>query len=182
MSQDRNARIEKILAAFKKDLLSLRTGRASASLVENILVEAYGGQKMPLSHTASVSVPEARTIIVSPWDKSLLGAIEKALQAANLGANPTSDGDKIRLSLPALSEERRKDLVKQAKARGEEARVALRAVRRDDRETIDKEKKAGKISEDDRDRQNESVQKDTDSAIAQVDKILSEKEKEILEF
>lgn len=181
MSNERKERIEKILAAFKKDLLSLRTGRASAGLVENIVVDAYG-QKMPLSHTASVAVPEARTILITPWDKSVISAIEKALQAANLGANPTSDGDKIRLSLPSLSEERRKDLVKQAKARGEEARVALRAVRRDDREAIEKEKKAGKMSEDDRERQNDAVQKDTDGAIAQVDKILAEKEKEILEF
>jgi ribosome recycling factor len=164
---------------LKQELGGLRTGRASASLLDPIHVEAYG-QNMPLNQLATVSVPEARLLAVQVWDKSMVHAVEKAIMAANLGLNPSSEGQLIRLRIPELNEERRKELVKVAHKYAEAARVAVRHVRRDGLDVIKKLEKDHKISKDDHDRQSNDIQKATDQTIADIDKMLTGKEKEIL--
>jgi ribosome recycling factor len=172
-------RMQGAVQVLKQELGGLRTGRASASLLDPIHVEAYG-QNMPLNQLATVSVPEARLLAVQVWDKSMVHAVEKAIMAANLGLNPSSEGQLIRLRIPELNEERRKELVKVAHKYAEAARVAVRHVRRDGLDVIKKLEKDHKISKDDHDRQSNDIQKATDQTIADIDKMLTGKEKEIL--
>jgi ribosome recycling factor len=166
-------------AVLKTELSGLRTGRASAHLLDPVMVEAYGAQ-MPLNQVATTSVPEPRLISVNVWDRSLVHAVEKAIVNSNLGLSPATEGQTIRLRIPELNEERRKELVKLAHKYAEAARVAVRHVRRDAMEVLKKMEKDHKISKDDHDRHSVEVQKATDNGIADIDHLLAAKEKEIL--
>jgi ribosome recycling factor len=166
-------------AALKTELSGLRTGRASAHLLDPVIVEAYG-QQMPLIQCASVTVPEPRLISVNVWDRSLVHAVEKAIINSNLGLSPATEGQTIRLRIPELNEERRKELVKVAHKYAETARVAVRHVRRDAMDLIKKLEKDHKISKDDHDRHSTEIQKATDAGISEIDHLLAAKEKEIL--
>lgn len=172
-------RMQGALGVLKQDLSGLRTGRASAHLLDPIQVEAYG-TTMPLNQVATVSVPEARLLSVQVWDKSMTHAVEKAITAANLGLNPQTEGQVIRLRVPELNEERRKELVKLAHKYGENAKVAVRHVRRDGLDTIKKLEKDHAISQDDHERMSGEIQKATDQMISEIDHTLGAKEKEIL--
>jgi ribosome recycling factor len=177
---DTEHKMERSLAALRKDLSRIRTGRASLALLEGITVDYYG-TPTPLNQVATLAVPESRLITIQPWDKAQLGLIEKSIQRSDLGLTPINDGKIIRLAIPPLTAERRKDLVKQVKKTGEEAKVALRNVRREGNDALREREKAKQISEDDWRRSQEQMQKLTDRYIAQVDDILSAKEHEILE-
>ncbi|HZS64960.1 MAG TPA: ribosome recycling factor [Xanthobacteraceae bacterium] len=172
-------RMQAALQAFKHELAGLRTGRASAAMLDPVQVEAYGTH-MPLNQLATVSVPEPRLISVQVWDKSMVHAVEKAIVNANLGLSPATEGQVLRLRIPELNEERRKELVKVAHKYAETARVAIRHIRRDGLDVLKKLEKDHKISKDDHDRDADQVQKATDHAITEVDQILAGKEKEIL--
>lgn len=172
-------RMQAAIQVLHKELGGLRTGRASPHLLEPVQVDAYGAH-MPLNQVATVSVPEPRMISVQVWDKSLVHAVEKAIVNANLGLTPATEGQVLRIRIPELNEERRKELVKVAHKYAEAARVAVRHVRRDGLDVLKKLEKDHKISEDDHNRQAELVQKATDQAIADIDKTLATKEKEIL--
>jgi ribosome recycling factor len=178
--EDIQRRMEGAIAAFKHDLGSLRTGRASSNLLDAIQVKAYGTD-MPLNQVANVSVPEPRMISVSVWDKAMVSSVDRAIREANLGFNPIVDGTNLRIPLPELNEQRRKELVKIAHGYAENARVAIRHVRRDGMDFLKKSEKDGDISEDDHRRQADSVQKLTDETIASVDSLLSAKEAEIMQ-
>lgn len=167
------------LTVLKTELGGLRTGRASANLLEPVQVDAYGTH-MPISQVATVSVPEPRLISVQVWDKSLVHAVEKAIINSNLGLSPATEGQVLRLRIPELNQERRKELVKVAHKYAEAARVAVRHVRRDGLDALKKLEKDGDISQDDHDRQAEQVQKATDQSIAEIDQALTAKEKEIM--
>lgn len=167
------------LKSLKEHLGKVRTGRASISLVDGVMVDYYG-TPTPIKQVANLSTPDARTIQVQAWEGGLLPAIEKAIIGANLGLTPMNDGKLIRIPVPALNEERRKDLVKQCKKMAEESKVVVRNHRREANETLKKQAKDKIISEDDVKRGEAEVQKKTDSAVADIDKILAEKEKEIL--
>jgi ribosome recycling factor len=177
----RNAedRMEKAIVALKKELASLRAGRANPALLDRIQVEYYGSLT-PVTQLAGVTVPDARTLIIQPWDKSSLSSIEKAIMKSDLGLTPSNDGTVIRISIPMLTEERRLDLVKMIKKSGEEAKVAIRNVRRDANDECKKMEKS-EISEDESRRTQEEIQKLTDRFIADVDKLVAIKEKEILD-
>ena len=177
---DLNRRVQGAIASFKQELTGLRTGRASASLVEPITVEAYGA-RMPLTQVATVSVPEARMLAVQVWDKSMVAPVEKAIRDSNLGLTPNTEGQVIRLRIPELNEQRRKELAKVAHKYAEEARVAIRHVRRDGIDILKKQLKDKVISEDDEKRHAGDVQKATDSFIGDVDTALAAKEKEIMQ-
>ena len=166
-------------AALKTELSGLWTGRASAHLLDPVMVDAYGAQ-MPLQQCASVTVPEPRLISVNVWDRSLVKAVEKAIVDSNLGLSPATEGQTIRLRIPELNEERRKELVKVAHKYAETARVAVRHVRRDGMDVVKKQEKDHQISKDDNDRFSADIQKLTDSTIGEIDHMLSAKEKEIL--
>ena len=172
-------KMQKSIDHLQQGLSGLRTGKASTSLVDQISVECYGTQTR-LNQMALISTPEPRLIVIKPYDPSSLPAIEKAIHAANIGVTPLNDGRLIRVPIPELSEERRKDLVKVANRLGEEARVAIRAVRRDANDAIKAMEKASTISEDERDRALEEVQKYTDSYVKKVDDLISAKEKDVL--
>ncbi len=173
-------RMTKSLAALQDDFNTIRTGRASASLFDKIQVEYYG-QKTPLNQLATISIPEARLVVIQPWDKSLLGEIEKAIQMSELSVNPNNDGKVIRINIPPLTEERRKEYVKVAKNMAEQSRVAIRNIRRDANDDLKKQQKAGEISEDEEKRLTDEVQKLTDTYIEKINELLEKKEKEILE-
>jgi ribosome recycling factor len=166
------------IKAFKDHLAKIRTGRANVSFLDGIMVDYYGNPT-PLKQVANLSTPEARTIQVQAWEQGILPQIEKAIIAANLGFTPQNDGKLIRVPIPALTEERRKDLVKQAKKIGEETKVAIRNHRRDANEALKKMEKDKKISEDDAKRGTDDIQKKTDAFIQEIDKVLETKEKEI---
>ena len=172
-------RMQGASSVLKTELSGLRTGRASVHMLDPVMVEAYGAQ-MPLIQVASVSVPEPRLITVNVWDRSLVHAVEKAIVNSNLGLSPATEGQTIRLRIPELNEERRKELVKLAHKYAETARVAVRHVRRDAMDLIKKLEKDHKISKDDHDRFSAEVQKTTDNGIADIDHLLASKEKEIL--
>ena len=176
---DIKRRMQGASAALKTELSGLRTGRASAHLLDPVMVDAYGAQ-MPLQQCASVTVPEPRLISVNVWDRSLVHAVEKAIINSNLGLSPATEGQTIRLRIPELNEERRKELVKIAHKYAETARVAVRHVRRDAMDLIKKLEKDHEISKDDHDRHSADVQKATDAGIAEIDHLLATKEKEIL--
>ncbi|NDY43128.1 ribosome recycling factor [Dissulfurirhabdus thermomarina] len=178
---DSERRMEKATSAFEKDLAKVRTGRATPALLEGIAVDYYGSS-MPINQVASVSVPESRLLVVQPWDVNVLGEIEKAILRSELGLTPNNDGKVIRVSVPPLTEERRKDLVKLVRKMAEEARVAVRNIRRDAIERLKRRKKEKEISEDDMFRLQDEIQKLTDAFVKRVDEILAAKEKEILEF
>ncbi|ASY62797.1 Ribosome recycling factor [Sinorhizobium sojae CCBAU 05684] len=173
-------RMDGAIAAFKHDIASLRTGRASANVLDPVTVEAYGS-RMPLNQVANVTVPEARMLSVSVWDKSMVGAVERAIREANLGLNPIVDGQNLRIPLPELNEERRKSLVKVAHDYAEKGKVAVRHVRRDGMDDLKKAEKDGEIGQDESRAQSERVQKMTDEMISEIDRLLAEKEKEIMQ-
>jgi ribosome recycling factor len=172
-------RMEKAIIALKKELASFRAGRATPSLLDRIQVEYYGALT-PVTQLANINTPDSRTLIIQPWDKSSMAAIEKAIMKSDLGLTPSNDGIAIRISIPALTEERRADLVKMTKRSGEEAKVAIRNIRRDANDDIKKLEKQG-ISEDESRRHQEDIQKTTDKYIVEIDKTLVSKEKEIME-
>ncbi|CEM61234.1 ribosome recycling factor [Treponema phagedenis] len=173
-------KMKKSIAALKDDFNTLRTGRASASLFEKIRVECYG-ELSPLNQVASISIPEARLVVIQPWDKSLLPNIEKAILKSELSLNPSNDGKIIRIAIPPLTEDRRKELAKQAKNIAEQSRIAIRNIRRDGIEEAKKLQKEGSLSEDDLKTAEEKFQKATDAHISEINTILAEKEKEILD-
>ncbi|MCF8477186.1 MAG: ribosome recycling factor [Pseudolabrys sp.] len=177
--EDIKRRMHGASAALQTELSGLRTGRASAHLLDPVMVDAYGAQ-MPLNQVASVTIPEPRMIAVNVWDKSLVHATEKAIVNSNLGLSPATDGQTIRLRIPELNQDRRKELVKLAHKYAEAARVAVRHVRRDAMDTIKKMEKDNEINKDDHDRHAAEIQKATDAGIAEVDTLLATKEKEIL--
>ena len=166
--------------AFKRELVKIRTGRASLALLDDIKVDAYGSM-MPLNQVGTLTIPESRLIVIQPWDPQMLPAIEKALHASDLGLTPANDGKVIRLAIPQLTEERRKELVKKVKKITEEFRVAIRNARREAIGSLKKQKNNKEISEDDMFRQQEEAQKATDSFISQLDEIARGKEKEVME-
>lgn len=173
--------MQKAIEHFQNELKKVRTGRASASLLDDIRVNYYG-TPTPLAQVASVNVPDARTIVIQPWEKKLMGDIEKAILQSGLGLNPQSnDGALIRVPIPPLTEERRKDIVKMCKKDAEESKIAIRNIRRDQMESLKKAEKEEHFSEDERIRGEEEVQKITDKHIKQVDEILAKKEKEIMD-
>lgn len=173
-------RMQKSVASLKDELAGLRTGRASASLLEPVMVEAYGG-KMPLNQVATVTVPEARMLSVQVWDRTLAGAVEKAIRNSGLGLNPAAEGVVIRVPLPELNEERRRELTKVAHNYAEQARVAVRHIRRDGMDLLKKLEKDGDLSQDDSRKFGDQVQVATDAAVADVDKVLAVKEQEIMQ-
>jgi ribosome recycling factor len=174
-------KMDKVLEAMARDLSRVRTGRASVALLEGIKVDCYG-TSMPLSQVASLAAPESRLLTIQPWDTSVMGDIEKAILKSDLGLNPANDGKIIRLPIPALTTERRKDLVKMVKKMEEEAKVALRNVRREANEDFKEMKKEKLLAEDDAHRGTEEVQKITDEYIKKVDTQAADKEKEIMSF
>jgi ribosome recycling factor len=173
-------RMKKTVQSLKDSFAGLRTGRASASLFDKIRVDYYG-EKSPLNQVANISIPEARLIVIQPWDKNLIGEIEKAIRSSELSLNPSNDGKVIRISIPPLTEERRKDLAKLAKSQAEQSRVAVRNIRRDGNEELKKLLKDGEVTEDEEGKYSEELQKLTDSYIGKVNQVLEEKEKEILD-
>jgi ribosome recycling factor len=177
---DIKRRMHGSVESLKKDLSSLRTGRASASLLDPIEVDAYGS-RMPMNQVATVSVPEPRMLSVAVWDRGMVGAVEKAIRESNLGLNPATEGQTIRLRIPELNEQRRKEMVKVAQKYAEAARVSARHVRRDGLDVLKKLEKDGDMSEDDAARNSEQVQKATDQVIAEIDAALTAKEKEIMQ-
>jgi ribosome recycling factor len=178
--KDAERRMKKTLEHVKEEFASVRTGRASASLVNKIMVNYYG-QHTPLVQLASIGVPEPNLLVISPYDKSILGEIEKAIQQSDLGLNPVNDGNVIRLPVPKLTEERRKELVKLVRAKAEEGRVAIRNIRRDAIEDLRAFEKEGEITKDDLHRGQEEIQKLTDRYIAETDEMLKNKERELME-
>ena len=174
-------RMKKTVKALQDEFKSVRTGRASSALFDKIRVDYYD-QKVPLSQVATISVPEARLVVIQPWDRSVLAEIEKAIQKSELSVNPNNDGKVIRINIPPLTEERRKEMVKLAKNMGETSRVSIRNIRRDANEEFKKLQKDSEISEDESKRAIEDTQKLTDSYIQQINKLLEAKEKEILEI
>ncbi|APH74620.1 ribosome recycling factor [Aquibium oceanicum] len=177
--KDLQRRMDGAISAFKSDLASLRTGRASSNLLDPIMVSAYGSQ-MPINQVANVTVPEPRMISVSVWDKQMVGAVDRAIRESNLGFNPIVDGTNLRIPLPELNEQRRKELVKIAHQYAEQARVAVRHVRRDGMDNLKKAEKEGDLSQDDVRSRSDKVQKLTDDTIAAIDAALVEKEAEIM--
>ena len=173
-------RMKKSLTSLKEGFSGLRTGRASAAIFDRIRVDAYG-EKSPLNQVANISVPEARLIVIQPWDKALIGEIEKAIRSSELSLNPSNDGKLIRISIPPLTEERRKELAKLAKNNAEQSRVAIRNIRRDGNDELKKLLKDSKITEDEESKSADELQKLTDSYIVKVNQVLEEKEKEIME-
>ena len=174
------SRMQKSIVSLKEELTGLRTGRASASLLEPVMVEAYG-TKMPLNQVATVTVPEARLLNVSVWDRSMAPAVDKAIRNSGLGLNPATEGATIRVPLPELNEERRRELTKVAHNYAEQARVAIRHIRRDGMDLLKKLEKDGHIGQDDSRAKADLVQKATDEAIGEVDQVLAAKEQEIMQ-
>ncbi|MEW5767690.1 MAG: ribosome recycling factor [bacterium] len=174
-------RMNKTIEATREEMAGIRTGRASPAILDHISAEYYGSQ-LPINQLATISVPEPRLILIQPWDKSSLPAIDKAILKSSLGLNPSNDGNVIRLSIPALTEERRKELDKVVKRKAEDGRVALRNIRRDTNDLLKKMEDKKEITEDDLERARDKIQEITDEAISQIDKLLAAKEKEILEF
>ncbi len=173
-------RMKKSIRALEEEFQTIRTGRASSAVFEKIKVDYYGNPT-PLNQVATISIPEARLVVIQPWDKSVISEIEKAIQKSELSLNPMNDGKVIRINIPPLTEERRKEFVKVAKNAAEQARVAIRNIRRDANDEVKKSQKSSDISEDDEKRLEDSIQKLTDKYVEEVNNLLEEKEKEILE-
>lgn len=177
---DLQSRMTKSIAALKEEFAGLRTGRASASLLDPIQVDAYGSL-MPLNQVATVSAPEPRMLSVQVWDRSMAAAVEKAIRESSLGLNPVAEGALIRVPIPELNEERRKELTKVAQNYAEQAKVAVRHIRRDGMETLKKLEKDGEMGQDDSRAQSDKVQKITDNAVNEIDNLLSNKQQEIMQ-
>lgn len=177
VKKDAEERMKKTLKALKDEFNTIRTGRASASLFDKVNVEYYG-TPTPMNQVANISIPEARLIVIQPFDKNALGDIEKAIQTSELSLNPNNDGKVIRINIPPLTEERRKELVKQAKNIGENSRVSIRNIRRDTNDAI----KKGEFTEDEQKKGMDEIQKLTDQYIKDIGKLIDEKEKEIMEI
>tara|TARA_B100001059_G_C17643672_1_gene480713 strand:+ start:152 stop:712 length:561 start_codon:yes stop_codon:yes gene_type:complete len=175
------SRMEKTIQSFKKEISTLRTGRANASMLDMIKVDVYG-QQMPVNQIGTVSVPEARMISVQVWDQGNVPLLDKAIKESDLGINPQIDGQMIRIRIPDLTEERRKDLIKVLKSMGEKNKVSIRNIRRDGNEEVKKLLKDKKITEDESKSFEKNIQKITDENISNIEKILGEKEKEILQI
>jgi ribosome recycling factor len=173
-------RMEKTIDTLKKDLAGIRTGRASLAIFEGIMVD-YFGTPTPINHVATLSVPESRLITIQPWDPKTIPDIERAIQKSDLGVNPGNDGKIIRIAIPPLTEERRKEIVKQVHKRGEEAKIALRNIRRDGNDEMKNIEKEEHLSEDQTKRSIEEIQKITDSNIKKVDETVAHKEEEVME-
>lgn len=180
MAETCEVRMEKTIAALKDSYNAIRTGRASAAIFDKVRADYYG-TKTPLNQVATISIPEARTVVIQPFDKSLITEIEKSILTADLGLNPSNDGKVIRISIPPLTADRRKELVKQAKAIAETSRTAIRNIRRDGNDELKKQQKAGELTEDGLKQEEDKLQKLTDSFIAEIGKVYDSKEKEILE-
>jgi ribosome recycling factor len=178
--KDGTEKMQKAVGHLKEDLSGIRTGRATSALLNRVTVDYYGSP-VPLQQLASMSVPEPRTLMVQPFDKTAIGAIEKAIQTSELGITPSNDGNVIRLAFPPLTEERRKELVKQVHARAEDGRVAVRNVRRHHKDELEKLEKEHQISEDDLKRAEKELQKLTDQHVAEIDEIQRHKEQELME-
>jgi ribosome recycling factor len=174
-------KMKKAVKALEDEFKTIRTGRASAALFENIRVDYYE-QKVPLNQVATISIPEARLVIIQPWDRSVLAEIEKAIQKSELSVNPNNDGKVIRIAIPPLTEERRKELAKVAKNIAEKSRVSIRNVRRDTNEDIKKKEKDSSLSEDQAKRGMDEIQKLTDKYIEEINAVLGKKDKEIMEI
>lgn len=174
-------RMDKAIGSFTRQLASIRAGRANASLLDRISVLYYGAPT-PLSQMAGISVPEARLMVIQPYDKTTLGDIEKAILKSDIGITPSNDGSVIRLAVPALTEERRKELVKEVKKEAEDSKIAIRNVRRDANDELKKLEKNGDITEDELRREGEEIQKLTDSYIVKIDELAKDKENEIMEI
>ena len=177
--QDTKSRMKKSIENLSRELANISAGRANSNLLNGVNVDYYGAPT-PFQQLASINVPEARLLVISPYDKSSVADIEKAIIAANLGVNPTSDGEVIRITVPALTEERRKELVKNVKKIGEDSKVSIRNIRRDINDQLKKDEKNGDITEDDLRSQTEDVQKVTDNSIKEIDNLFDEKEKDIM--
>ena len=173
-------KMAKTIAVLHRDLSSLRAGRANAQVLDRIMVDYYG-RPTPVNQVGNISSPEARMLVITPYDPSVLNPLEKAIQKSDLGINPSNDGKCIRLIFPELTEERRKELAKTIQKKGEESKVAIRSIRRDAIEQIKKAQKDSEITEDDRKKLEDQAQKLTDSHIKDIDKIVSDKQKEIME-
>ncbi|MBS4912838.1 MAG: ribosome recycling factor [Veillonella sp.] len=174
------ARMDKTIDSLKHEFASIRTGRASTSLLDTVMVDYYGSPS-PINQVAGVTAPEPRLILIKPWDRSMIGPIEKAVLQSDLGLNPSNDGEVIRLAIPQLTEERRKELVKVVSKRAEEAKVAIRNIRRDANDALKKEEKAKTITEDDVKDGQEQIQKLTDKKVKAIDDLRDKKEKDVLE-
>ncbi|MBT8764269.1 ribosome recycling factor [Desulfohalobiaceae bacterium Ax17] len=174
-------RMKKAIQSLEKEFSKLRTGRASITLLEDLKVDYYG-TLTPLNQLASISTPDSRTLAIQPWDRNAFGEIEKAIMKSDLGLNPVNDGKIIRINIPPLTEERRKELVKVAKKYAEDAKIAIRNVRRDANETLKKMKNDKELTEDEMHRGQEEVQKITDSFVQKVEEVFNKKEKEIMEI
>ena len=174
-------RMDKALEHLDEEFASVRAGRANAKVLDRITVEYYGSET-PLNGVATISTPDARTLIIQPWDTKLLKDIQKAIQTSDLGINPQNDGRNIRLNFPQLTEERRKELVKQIRKYAENGKVAVRNIRRDAMEAIKKQEKAAEITEDDRKQAEKDLQKLTDDSCKKIDELMARKEKELMEI
>lgn len=174
-------KMTKTLNVLREDMASIRAGRANPSVLDKITVDYYGNQT-PLNQVGNISVPEARTIIIQPWEASLLKEIEKSIQKSELGINPTNDGKVIRLTFPQLTEDRRKLLKKEVEKKGEDAKVAIRSIRRDAVEAAKTDKKSGELTEDDLKDVEKKIQNSTDKFIGEIDKVVELKSKEIMEI
>ena len=181
INREAEEKMKKTLKALGDDLNGIRTGRASAALFDRIRVDYYG-TPTPLSQVATISIPEARLVVIQPWDKSLLGEIEKAIQKSELSLNPNNDGKVIRINIPPLTEERRKEFVKVVKNMAEQSRVAIRNIRRDANEDLKGLQKSGELSEDQEKRGADEMQKLTDRYVEEINKQIEAKEREILEI
>lgn len=179
MAETIEVRMEKTIASLKDSFNSIRTGRANAAIFDKVRVDYYG-TKSPLNQVATIAIPEARSVIITPFDKSLISEIEKAIQVADLGLNPSNDGKVIRIAIPALTADRRKELVKQAKTVAENSRTAIRNIRRDGNDDLKKQEKAGELTEDGLKSETDKLQKLTDKYIEEINKVYDTKEKEIL--
>jgi ribosome recycling factor len=177
--KDQHARIQKTLEHFRHEMQGIRTGRASLHLLDAVRVDYYG-TPTPLNQVATLAVADARLITVKPWEKNLIPVIDKAIRDANLGLNPQTDKDMVRVPVPALTEERRKEIVKQVKHKGEEEKLAIRNERRDAKELIEQGEKDGEISADDAKKAMDKVQKETDEGVKKIDEMVSAKEKEVM--
>ncbi|BDC93306.1 ribosome recycling factor [Treponema bryantii] len=177
---DIEERMEKTIASLKDSFNTIRTGRANAAIFDKVRVDYYG-TKSPLNQVATIAIPEARSVIITPFDKSLISEIEKAIQVADLGLNPSNDGKVIRIAIPALTADRRKELVKQAKTVAENSRTAIRNIRRDGNDELKKQQKDGELTEDGLKTETDKLQKLTDKYIDEINKIYDAKEKDIMQ-
>ena len=180
MAETIEARMDKTIDSLKDSFNTIRTGRANAAIFDKVRVDYYG-TKSPLNQVATIAIPEARSVIITPFDKSLISEIEKAIQVADLGLNPSNDGKVIRIAIPALTADRRKELVKQAKTVAENSRTAIRNIRRDGNDDLKKQQKDGTLTEDGLKTETDKLQKLTDKYIDEINKIYDAKEKDIMQ-